>query len=75
LVVAAVPARLVGRALARWQLSAGVGRAAAPLTLTGLLTAGPALLWLTLALTTVLGSAVVYRYGHRWQPAIGAPVT
>jgi hypothetical protein len=64
LVVAAVPAPVLGRALARWQLSNGVGRAAAPLTLTALLSLGPAALWLPLALSTAAGSLLVF-----WDPA------
>jgi MFS family permease len=59
LVVAAVPAPVIGRALARWQLSNGIGRAAAPLTLTALLSLGPAALWLPLALSTAVGSLAV----------------
>ncbi|MFD4504923.1 MFS transporter [Streptomyces sp. NPDC058457] len=59
LVLATAPPRLRGRALARWQLSTGIGRAAAPAALTALLTAGPALLWGALAATTLLAAAVV----------------
>lgn len=61
LVVAAVPQHVLGRALARWQLSAGIGRAAAPLTLTGLLALSPSALWLLLAATTAVGAVVVQR--------------
>ncbi|WP_254648532.1 MFS transporter [Streptomyces sp. GbtcB6] len=59
LVLAMAPPRLRGRALARWQLSTGIGRAAAPAALTALLTAGPAPLWGALAATTLLAAAVV----------------
>ncbi|WP_245883253.1 MFS transporter [Streptomyces hyaluromycini] len=59
LVLAMAPPGLRGRALARWQLSTGIGRAAAPAALTALLTAGPAPLWGALAATTLLAAAVV----------------
>ncbi|MGW3283505.1 MFS transporter [Streptomyces sp. NPDC001002] len=59
LVLATTPARLRGRALARWQLSTGIGRAAAPAALTALLAVGPGVLWSVLAVTTLLAAAVV----------------
>jgi MFS family permease len=59
LVLATTPARSRGRALARWQLSTGIGRAAAPAALTALLTVGPGLLWGVLAGTSLLAAAVV----------------
>ncbi|WP_431681367.1 MFS transporter [Kitasatospora sp. KL5] len=63
-VAAALPGQL-GRALARWELSSGLGRAVAPAALTALLTAGPATLWVTLATATTLGAALVLRHGPR----------
>ncbi|MGW4945406.1 MFS transporter [Actinoplanes sp. NPDC004185] len=65
LVAAAAPPELLGRALARWQLSTGLGNAAAPAVLTTLLSAGPGLLWVTLAGTTLAAAAAV----RRWAPA------
>jgi len=62
LVVAAAPPARLGRALARWELSTGLGRAAAPAALTALLAAGPGTLWATLAATTALGAAAIRRY-------------
>ncbi|MFB7471419.1 MFS transporter [Kitasatospora sp. NPDC056184] len=61
LVAASAPPHLLGRALARWELSMGVGRALAPAALTGLLAAGPGVLWPVLAATTLLAAAVVAR--------------
>ncbi|MFE0462164.1 MFS transporter, partial [Kitasatospora sp. NPDC058965] len=45
LVVAAAPADGLGRALARWELSNGLGRAPAPAALSALLAVGPGALW------------------------------
>lgn len=59
LVVAAAPPHLLGRALARWQLSSGLGRACAPLVLTTLLGQGSAALWLPLAIATAAGGIAV----------------
>ncbi|MFG2848620.1 MFS transporter [Kitasatospora sp. NPDC048296] len=61
LVTASAPPHLLGRALARWELSSGVGRAAAPAALTTLLAAGPGLLWVCLAATTAVGALAVLR--------------
>jgi len=65
LVVAASPPGELGRALARWQLSSGAGRAVAPLALTSLLAVGPAALWLPLAIATGIAATVVVRHGPR----------
>ncbi|MGW6916318.1 MFS transporter [Kitasatospora sp. NPDC054939] len=62
LVVAAAPPRRLGRALARWELSTGIGRAAAPAVLTGLLAVGPGTLWTTLAAVTALAALAVRRH-------------
>ncbi|MER6300962.1 MFS transporter [Kitasatospora sp. NPDC001539] len=61
LVTASVPPHLLGRALARWELASGVGRAAAPAVLTALLAAGPRLLWTCLAVATAAGALAVLR--------------
>ncbi|MFF7988760.1 MFS transporter [Kitasatospora xanthocidica] len=63
LVAAIAPPHLLGRALARWELSMGVGRAAAPAVLTALLAAGPGALWVPLAAATALGALAVLRLG------------
>ncbi len=59
LVIATAPPHLLGRALARWQLSTGAGRCAAPVVLTTLLAAGPGPLWCLLAAATLSGAAVI----------------
>ena len=63
LVAATAPPAQLGHHLARWQLSTGAGRAAAPVLLTGLLTLDPALLWVPLAAVTALGAWVISRRG------------
>ncbi|MFF2619800.1 MFS transporter [Kitasatospora sp. NPDC058046] len=65
LVASVAPPHLLGRALARWELSSGVGRAAAPAVLTALLAAGPGALWASLAAATALGALAVLRLGPR----------
>ncbi|MFF2122286.1 MFS transporter [Kitasatospora sp. NPDC058184] len=65
LVASVAPPQLLGRALARWELSSGVGRAAAPAVLTALLAAGPGALWASLAAATALGALAVLRLGPR----------
>lgn len=59
LVIESAPPHLMGRALARWQLSYGLARAVDPVIITGLLSLGAAALWLPLAATTLLGAATV----------------
>ncbi|MEV4636977.1 MFS transporter [Actinoplanes sp. NPDC049548] len=66
LVAAAAPPHALGRALARWQLSTGIGNAAAPAVLTTLLSIGPGLLWGALAATTLAAAGAV----RRWAPAV-----
>ncbi|MFC0031729.1 MFS transporter [Micromonospora chaiyaphumensis] len=66
LVIESVPPHLVGRALARWQLSYGLARAVDPLIITGLQSLGAAALWLPLAAATLLGAATV-RLGARYS--------
>ncbi|MER6401432.1 MFS transporter [Kitasatospora sp. NPDC001603] len=65
LVAAVAPPRLLGRALARWELSTGVGRALAPAVLTALLAAGPGVLWPALAAATLLAAGAVTRLAPR----------
>jgi MFS family permease len=62
LVVNAAPAHLRGRALARWQLSLGLGRAVAPLAITTAMTVSAATLWVPLAALTALGAAVITQH-------------
>ncbi|WP_189129353.1 MFS transporter [Wenjunlia tyrosinilytica] len=61
LVVACAPPHLLGRALARWEISTGTGRALAPATLTALLATGPGSLWCALAAATLLSAAAIVR--------------
>ncbi len=65
LVAATAPPHLLGRALARWELSMGIGRALAPAALTALLAVGPGALWPVLAGTTLLSSLAVVRLRPR----------
>ncbi|MFC5663740.1 MFS transporter [Kitasatospora misakiensis] len=65
LVAASAPPHLLGRALARWELSMGVGRAVAPAALTVLLAVDPGVLWPALAGTTLLAAAAVLRLRPR----------
>lgn len=64
LVIESVPPHLRGRALARWQLSYGLARAADPVIITGLLSLGAAMLWMPLAAATLLGAAAVAMSGR-----------
>jgi MFS family permease len=59
LVTALAPAHLLGRALARFQLSTGFGLAVSPSVITALAPHGPAALWGSLAAATLLATAVV----------------
>lgn len=59
LVTALAPAHLLGRALARFQLSTGFGLAVSPAVITALAPHGPAALWGSLAAATLLATAVV----------------
>ncbi|MFB7381202.1 MFS transporter [Kitasatospora purpeofusca] len=65
LVAATAPPHLLGRALARWELSMGVGRALAPAALTALLAVGPGALWPVLAGATLVSSVAVARLRPR----------
>ncbi|AWZ17832.1 MFS transporter [Streptomyces sp. ICC1] len=61
LVTDLAPTRLLGRALARFQLSTGFGLAVSPAAITTLAPHGPAALWGTLAAATLLSAAVIAR--------------
>ncbi|MFE6039954.1 MFS transporter [Streptomyces sp. NPDC056452] len=59
LVTALAPAHVLGRALARFQLSTGFGLAASPAVITTLASHGPAALWGSLAAATLLAASAV----------------
>ncbi|MFE9248519.1 MFS transporter [Streptomyces sp. NPDC007088] len=59
LVAALAPARVLGRALARFQLSTGFGLAVSPAAITALAPHGPAALWGGLAAATLLSAGAV----------------
>ncbi|MGY4979535.1 MFS transporter [Streptomyces sp. 900105755] len=59
LVTALAPAPVLGRALARFQLSTGVGLAVSPAVITTLAARGPAVLWGTLTAATLLSATAV----------------
>lgn len=59
LVAARAPARVLGRALARFQLSTGFGLAVSPAVITALASHGPAVLWGGLAGATLLSASAV----------------
>jgi MFS family permease len=61
LVTALAPARVRGRALARFQLTTGFGLAASPAVITTLAPHGPAALWGSLAAATLLAASAVAR--------------
>jgi MFS family permease len=61
LVAALAPARVRGRALARFQLTTGFGLAASPAVITALAPHGPAALWGSLAAATLLAASAVAR--------------
>jgi len=61
LVVATAPEHVLGRALARFQLSTGFGLAVSPVVITALAAHGPAALWACLAAATLLSAAAVTR--------------
>ncbi|MFC1436235.1 MFS transporter [Streptacidiphilus sp. N1-3] len=73
LVIDAAPPQLRGRVIARWQLSLGIGRALAPLTITAALSVTAAALWLPLAAATALGASLIVLHaptdtGHPRRP-------
>jgi MFS family permease len=76
LVTALAPPHVLGRALARFQLSTGFGLAVSPAVITALASRGSATLWGSLAAATLLaGSAVATEKdpGTRLSPASCAP--
>ncbi|MFF0267125.1 MFS transporter [Kribbella sp. NPDC004536] len=69
LVTAQAPPQLLGRALARFQLSTGFSLAVAPAVVTTLAAHGKATLWLTLTTTTLLAaSAIATEPGRQRRP-------
>ncbi|WP_208719914.1 hypothetical protein [Amycolatopsis circi] len=63
-VMALVPARLLGRAVARFELSTGVGLAVSPAVLTTLAPLGPGALWGGLAGAALLYAGAVAEVGE-----------
>jgi hypothetical protein len=61
LVAATAPPEMLGRALARFQLSTGFSLAISPAVITALDAHGPGALWVPLAAATLLSAAVVSR--------------
>ncbi|MEV0094990.1 MFS transporter [Streptomyces sp. NPDC050738] len=61
LVTALAPAHVLGRTLARFQLSTGFGLAASPAVITALAPHGPTALWGSLAAATLLSASAVAR--------------
>ncbi|MEU5954546.1 MFS transporter [Streptomyces sp. NPDC047525] len=59
LVAALAPAHVLGRALARFQLSTGFGLAVSPMAITALAPHGPAALWGSLAAATLVSAGAV----------------
>ncbi|MFE0329445.1 MFS transporter [Streptomyces sp. NPDC058960] len=59
LVTALAPAHVLGRTLARFQLSTGFGLAVSPAVITALAPLGPAALWGSLAAATLLSASAV----------------
>ncbi|WP_329180031.1 MFS transporter [Streptomyces decoyicus] len=59
LVTALAPAHVLGRALARFELSTGFGLAVSPAAITALAPHGPAALWGSLAAATLLSASAV----------------
>lgn len=65
LVTALAPSHVLGRTLARFQLSTGFGLAVAPAVITTLAPHGPAALWGSLAATTLLSASAVVTEKNR----------
>ncbi|HUN33605.1 MAG TPA: MFS transporter [Trebonia sp.] len=63
LVAATAPPEMLGRALARFQLSSGFSLAISPAVMTALAAHGPSALWASLTAATLLSAAVVSRAG------------
>ncbi|MFD7640741.1 MFS transporter [Kitasatospora sp. NPDC059795] len=73
LVTALTPPPVLGRALARFQLSTGLGLALSPAAITALAAAGPLALWGTLAAATLGASAAVGRTAAGPAPGGNGP--
>jgi MFS family permease len=75
LVTALAPAHVLGRALARFQLSTGFGLAVSPAVITALASHGPATLWGSLTAATLLATgAVATEKDHGRQEVRGTRV-
>jgi MFS family permease len=61
LVAAIAPEQVLGRALARFQLSTGIGLAVSPAVIAALAAHGPTALWASLAAATLLSAGAVIR--------------
>ncbi|MEU7783048.1 MFS transporter [Amycolatopsis sp. NPDC049159] len=68
LVTALAPAQVLGRALARFQLSTGFGLAVSPAVITALAARGPAALWGSLAAATLVSASAVVSEKQRSNP-------
>jgi MFS family permease len=62
LIASTTPPHLLGRALARFQLTSGIGIAASPAVLMALLTWGEGAMWGSLAVATGLAALIVARF-------------
>ncbi|TRV77765.1 MFS transporter [Streptomyces sp. 130] len=74
LVTVLAPARVLGRALARFQLSSGFGLAVSPAVITALASHGPAALWGSLSAATLFSAGAVATRGDR-EPVTGRPAS
>lgn len=73
LVTALAPAPVLGRALARFQLSTGFGLAVSPAAITALASHGPSALWGSLAAATLLSASAVATEKGRGPRLGGCP--
>ncbi|MBA9051142.1 MFS transporter [Streptomyces murinus] len=73
LVTALAPAHVLGRALARFQLSTGLGLAVSPAAITALASRGSAALWGSLAAATLLSASAVATEKDRATRLSGHP--
>ncbi|HEX8870904.1 MAG TPA: MFS transporter, partial [Lentzea sp.] len=75
LVTALAPPHVLGRALARFQLSTGFGLAVSPAVLTALASQGPVALWGGLSAATLVSASAVQRADQILPAATSARVT
>jgi MFS family permease len=75
LIAATTPPHLLGRALARFQLTSGIGLAASPAVLMVLLARGEGVMWGALALATGLAALAVARFPVQQSTAFGTEGT